>query len=155
MLSFWVEANLCRFLNYLFISVFLCHWRSNYQEGWVGIPLTSLTLPHFCACSKPGPPVFQCHMAGSSWCSMVWCERWLFSLLVLVDCWPSLFKFSFHNIVVWLCLRFTFADNNWISNLILFSMANFQIVFGKIKNLRALTKDAKIVIFFKFFLLYM
>jgi hypothetical protein len=97
-------------------------------------------------------------MAGSSWCSMVWCERWLFSLLVLVDCWPSLFKFSFHNIVVWLCLRFpysAFADNNWISNLILFSMANFQIVFGKIKNLRALTKDAKIVIFFKFVLLYM
>jgi hypothetical protein len=97
-------------------------------------------------------------MAGSSWRSMVWCERSLFSLLVLVDCWPSLFIFSFHNIVVWLCLRFpysSFADNNWISiNLILFSMANFQIFFDKIKNLRALTKDAKIVIFFSNFFSY-
>jgi len=28
--------------------------RSSYQEGRVGIPLTGLTLPHSCACPKPG-----------------------------------------------------------------------------------------------------
>ena len=28
--------------------------RSSYQEERVGIPLTSLTLPHFNACPKPG-----------------------------------------------------------------------------------------------------
>jgi hypothetical protein len=28
--------------------------RSNYYKGKVGIPLTSLTMPQFCACSKPG-----------------------------------------------------------------------------------------------------
>ena len=32
-----------------------CRWRSCHQEGRVGITLTSLTLPHFCACPKPGP----------------------------------------------------------------------------------------------------
>jgi hypothetical protein len=32
-----------------------CHLRSNYQQGRVGIPLTALTLPHVCACPKPGP----------------------------------------------------------------------------------------------------
>jgi hypothetical protein len=30
-----------------------CRWRSSYQEGRVGIPLTGLTRPHFCACPKP------------------------------------------------------------------------------------------------------
>jgi len=25
-----------------------CRWRSSYQEGRVGIPLTGLTPPHFC-----------------------------------------------------------------------------------------------------------
>ena len=32
-----------------------CRRRSNYHEGTNGIPLTELTLPHVCACSKPGP----------------------------------------------------------------------------------------------------
>jgi hypothetical protein len=31
------------------------HGRSSYQQKRVGIPLTNLTLPHFCACPKPGP----------------------------------------------------------------------------------------------------
>jgi len=37
-----------------------CHWTSNYEEGRVGIQLTGLTLPLFCAFPKPGPG-FQCH----------------------------------------------------------------------------------------------
>jgi len=32
-------------------------WRSNYREGGVGIQLTGLTAPHFCACPKPVPVV--------------------------------------------------------------------------------------------------
>ena len=43
----------CQFLH-VFFNVCLdlyCHQRSNYQE----IQLNGLTLPHFCACSKPGP----------------------------------------------------------------------------------------------------
>ena len=31
-----------------------CCWKSRCQEGNVVIPLTSLTPPHFYACSKPG-----------------------------------------------------------------------------------------------------
>ena len=32
-----------------------CRWRSNYQRWRVGITLTSLTPPYFCASIKPGP----------------------------------------------------------------------------------------------------
>ena len=31
-----------------------CRWSSSYQEGRVGVPLTGLTPPQFCACPKPG-----------------------------------------------------------------------------------------------------
>jgi len=27
------------------------------KRGWVGIPNTGLTLPHFCACPMPGPRI--------------------------------------------------------------------------------------------------
>ena len=30
-----------------------CRWRFRYAEGWIGIILTGLTLPHFCVCPKP------------------------------------------------------------------------------------------------------
>jgi len=94
MWSFGVEANLCRFFYRLFIC--LCSWRSKYQEG-VGIPLTGLTLPHFCACPKSGPEfptsyVMVCFYV--QWfdargdCSFCWNE-WSF--------WPQLFKLYFHN----------------------------------------------------------
>jgi len=37
----------------LFYRLFImyCHWTYKYQER-VGVPLTGLTLPYFCACSK-------------------------------------------------------------------------------------------------------
>jgi hypothetical protein len=50
--SYWVEASLCRF--YIVCLYKYCRWRSSYQEGRVAILLTSLTLPHFYACPKPG-----------------------------------------------------------------------------------------------------
>jgi hypothetical protein len=52
MLSFWVEANLFSFFHHLFICI-SC-WRSSYQEERVGIPLTDLIPPYFCACPNPG-----------------------------------------------------------------------------------------------------
>ena len=50
----WVEANLCRLFYRLFIYVY-CRWRSSYQEGRIGIPVTDLNPPHVCAYTKPGP----------------------------------------------------------------------------------------------------
>jgi len=48
-------VNLCSF--FIIYFYLYCHWRLSYQEGRprFGIPLTCLTLPHFCACPKPGP----------------------------------------------------------------------------------------------------
>ena len=34
-----------------------CRWRSSYQEGRAGVPLTGLTPPHVCACLKSGPRI--------------------------------------------------------------------------------------------------
>ena len=51
MWSFWVEANLCRFLwSFVYIYMFWLCW----SRG-LGITLNCLILPHFCACPKPGP----------------------------------------------------------------------------------------------------
>jgi hypothetical protein len=42
--NLWVEVNLCRFF---IVCLFMyCCWRSSYQKGMVGIPLTSLTPLH-------------------------------------------------------------------------------------------------------------
>ena len=35
------------------------------KSGRVGIPLTGLTLPHFCACIKPGPGFPTSHVTQS------------------------------------------------------------------------------------------
>ena len=46
-----------------------------YQEGRVGIPYTSLTLPHFCACPKPGPGFPKSYDVGFfsvQWISLRW-----------------------------------------------------------------------------------
>jgi hypothetical protein len=56
------------------------------------IPVTGLTSPHFCPCPKPESG-FQRNMLWFFLCSVVWSERWLFVLLILM----KLFKFSFHN----------------------------------------------------------
>ena len=34
-----------------------CRWRFIYAEGWIGIILAGLTLPHCCVCPKPGPEI--------------------------------------------------------------------------------------------------
>jgi hypothetical protein len=53
MWSFKLEANFCRFVIVCLYMYCRCRWRSSYQDGRVGIPLTGLTLPHFSTCHKP------------------------------------------------------------------------------------------------------
>ena len=102
MLSFWVEANLCRFfIVYLYMY---CCWKSSYQQGRAGILLICLTPPHFCGCPEPGP---------GPWISNIICRAFVCSVGlfgVVSDClfcwywlnwWPSLFKLSFHNLFVY------------------------------------------------------
>ena len=66
-----------------FVYVCNCRWRSSYQEGGVGITLTSLSMPYLCGllCS-----VSSVKMRGD--CSFCW--YWW-------NRWPSLFKLSFHK----------------------------------------------------------
>ena len=74
------------------VQVFHCFYmycRWSYQEGRIGIPLTSLTLPHCCVCpwSGPGfPTSFQnAHVRGDCLFSWYW-WNW----------WPSLYRLYFH-----------------------------------------------------------
>jgi len=65
-----------------------CRWRSNYQRGQFGFPLTSLIPSHFCALpiSEHGFP--SSNVVGFL-CSRVWCERCLFVLLILTSIFLS------------------------------------------------------------------
>jgi hypothetical protein len=50
---FGTEVNMSRLV---LLFIYFCIVVGNlYQEGRVGIPLTGLTPPYFCACPKPGP----------------------------------------------------------------------------------------------------
>ena len=74
-----------------------CQWRSSYQEGRVEIPFTGLTCTHLCTCSKPGPGFPMSYVVvffRVQWVKVrgdnSLCWYWW-------NCWPSLFKLSFHN----------------------------------------------------------
>ena len=60
-------------------------------------------------------PYYQRHVSWSL-CSVNWDERWLFVLLILVNCWSSLFKLSFVLFILVNCwsslfkLSFVFVD---------------------------------------------
>jgi len=70
--------------------------RSSYQERRVGIPVTSLTLPHFCAC-------FKSILGFPSFCRGSICVQWVkmrddYSFYwYWWKWWPSQFKLSFHK----------------------------------------------------------
>jgi len=92
--------------NYTCTFKIVCHVFSIHRQaclnrsrmiGKVGIPINGLILPHFCACPKPGHGFPTSYVMILFLCSMSWGERWLFVLLI---CWPSLFKFSFHNLII-------------------------------------------------------
>ena len=76
---------------------------TTFQLTWVGgIPLTVLTPPHICACSRtwistPYVVVFLY--------SIIWCERGLFYCWYWWNCWlsPSLFQLSFPNFTTFSC----------------------------------------------------
>jgi hypothetical protein len=79
-------------LNYLYLY---CCWRSNYQAGRVGTPLTSLTLSYIyiCKClSQVRIRISNVICRGDF--SVQWFDRWLFILLV-INCSSPLFKLSF------------------------------------------------------------
>ena len=65
-------------------SPFPVEWGYNYQRGKVGIPLTSICLPHLCTCPKTGPRFQTIYVMVFFLCSMVSGERCLFILLILV-----------------------------------------------------------------------
>jgi hypothetical protein len=77
------------------------HYELNCITGWkVGISLTGLTLPPWCACSKfvPGLPTsFVSWTFCVQWfqvrcgCLFCWCWCWW-------NCWPSLYDFLFSMI---------------------------------------------------------
>jgi hypothetical protein len=50
---FWVEANLCRFLSFVYICTAIGDLVI--KRGGIGIPLTGLTQSYFCACPKSKP----------------------------------------------------------------------------------------------------
>ena len=50
-------------------------------ETWVGIPISSLTSPHVCVCSKPGPGFLTSYVVVV----LIFSERWLSVLLILVE----------------------------------------------------------------------
>ena len=103
----------CRFPILCLAGVYLyCNWRSNYQEGRTKIPLTSKTPAHLSACPK-SVPWFPSAYVADFLCSMNWREWNLFILLMVVNCWPSLFKLSFHNICFFLS-EFFFSFNHTI-----------------------------------------
>ena len=81
---FWIWTCCCFFIVCLYLYY---HWRSRYVE----IQLTTSTLPHFCAIPKPG----HCHVL----CSMVWNQRWLFVLLIMVELLNITVQFFFYNAV--------------------------------------------------------
>ena len=79
-----IYAGFLSFVNTLYM---FCCWRSSYQEGRVGILLTGLNPPPFCACPKPGPRFQRC-MSCFFWCSMSSVKMsggWLFVLLIIME----------------------------------------------------------------------
>jgi len=93
MWSFWMNMNIFKFF---IVCIYLyCCWKFNYQEGRVGIPLTSLT-----------PQLFVCLSQTRTWISNVICSDLFYVQWVEERCdcsfswywwnyWPSLFKLFF------------------------------------------------------------
>jgi hypothetical protein len=87
-----VKANVFhRFFLYLYVY---CHLRSNYQEGWVGILLTSLTQHYCIVCHNPGHEFTSIKFNDFKWEVLI--------VVCFVDImlnWKTLFKPSFHYIL--------------------------------------------------------
>ena len=75
-----------------------CRWRSRYQEGRIGISLTSLTPPHSCACPKPGPGFPKSYVVVFSCVQRV--QLRLEVIVRFVDI-GGMLKFSFPRFIIW------------------------------------------------------
>ena len=130
-----IYARFLLILFYLLTSVLLLDIQF-YWGGRVGIPLlTGLTPWHCYACSKdrtefPMPySVGICCFWRGCW-SMVWCGVWLFVLLVLWNCWPSLFKPSFNS-------YFSYYDLSYFMSLLTFDpriTKNSEQIFSSVNQ---------------------
>ena len=80
-----LKGNLYDFFL-LFLYIFFDVGNLIIKEGRVEIPITlnGLHQPHFCACPNQDLDI-QHHISLSFLCPMIWDERWLFVLLILVE----------------------------------------------------------------------
>ena len=71
-------------------------WYSCIKNRRVGIPLTDLSLPHFCSCPKTRPELHISYVMVFFFMFNEWRGEIIVSFVE--NCWQSLFKLSFHNI---------------------------------------------------------
>jgi hypothetical protein len=93
MWSCWVEANSCRY--FIFCLRMYCRWRSSYQDGINGTTLTGLAPPHLCTCHEAWRGFPTSYVVGFFVLSVK--VRGDCSFCYWLNCWPSLFKLSFHD----------------------------------------------------------
>jgi hypothetical protein len=79
-----VVCGLCEYICAGFFYRVLGYPISN--SGRIGISLTVITQPHFCSYLNTGPGLPTSYVLVYLLCPMSWGERWLFVLLVLVEC---------------------------------------------------------------------
>ena len=109
MWSFWVDANLCRFIiACLYMN---CLWRPSYHEGTVGIPITVLTPPHFCAYPKPG------HGFPTSYVVVFFCVQWFQLRWEVIVCFVDFDGIYVHHCIKFLFIIFLRMNKN-VSNII-------------------------------------
>ena len=81
----WVEVNLHRFFFSLDILLL--------RRGRLG-PINLFDPTTFLCLSRTRIWISNVIWQGLFLCLMIWGERWLFILIILMNCWPSLFKKS-------------------------------------------------------------
>ena len=114
MWSFSDEANWCRFFC-IICSYLYCRLRYTYQEGENKDPIKRFNLLHVCVYPKPGPiyPTSYVVVLFYSFIIhffMIWGERWLLVLLILVEWLTCIFLFVNHLWFIiksyrWLCIK--------------------------------------------------
>ena len=76
-----VEAYLLVFIFFLYLH---CPWRSNYQVGECCDPIIWFNPPTL-LCLSPERIWISNSVMLFFWCSMIWCESWMFVLMILVE----------------------------------------------------------------------
>ena len=92
-----------------------------------GISLTSLIQPHFFVCPKPIPGFPTSYVMVFLY-SVSLSKRWLFVFWYWWNCWPSLFKLSFHIIHVVHPINRPTSNYSKLSSFL--AVSNYPIVVG-------------------------